>query len=40
MLDEDEGVLQRVGGGQCGPGRFELLRDVHDDQGLILDDED
>ena len=40
MLDEDEGVLERVGGGQRGAGSFELLRDVHDNQRLILDDKD
>jgi hypothetical protein len=40
VFNEGEGVVQRIGRGQRGTGSFELSRDIHDDKGLILNDED
>ena len=40
MLDEEQSMLKRVRGRQRGTSSFERLRDVLDDQWLILDDED
>jgi hypothetical protein len=39
MLHEDERMLECVGRRERGAGSFKLLRDVHDDQRLVLDDE-
>jgi hypothetical protein len=40
VLGEDQGVVKRVRRRQRGTRSFELLSDVHDDKGLILNDED
>ena len=40
VLSEDHGVVQRVCRRQRGTRSFELLSDVHDDKGLVLNDED
>ena len=40
VLNEDQGVVERVCRRQRGAGTFKGLRDVHDDKGLILNDED
>ena len=40
VLREDQGVVERICRGQRSASRFELLSDVHDDKGLILNDED
>jgi hypothetical protein len=40
VLNEDQGVLQRVRRCQLGSRRFKLLGDVQGDKGLILNDED
>jgi hypothetical protein len=40
VFSEDYGVMQRVCRRQRGTSSFELLSDVHDDKGLVLNDED
>jgi hypothetical protein len=40
VFNEGKGVVQRVGRGQSRTGRLELLRDIHDDKGFILNDKD
>ena len=40
VFSEDHGVMQRVCRRQRGTRCFELLSDVHDDKGLVLNDED
>jgi len=40
MLHKNQRMLQRVRRRQRGTSRFERLRNVHDDQRFILNDED
>jgi hypothetical protein len=40
VLHKQKGVLEGVGGRQGSAGVFESQCDIHDDKGLILDDED
>ena len=40
VLNEDKGVLQRVRYRQLGSRHLKRFGDVHDDKGLVLNDED
>ena len=38
-VDEEEGVMECVRGGQLGASLFERECDIHDDNGIIFDDQ-
>jgi hypothetical protein len=40
VLSEEQSVPNRVRAGDFSAGVFENLRDIHDNKGLILNDED
>ena len=40
VLHEEKGVLERVGGRQRSAGVFESQCEVHDNKGLVFDDQD